>query len=160
MHLRSGVPEDNHVLSSPNVCAICMFLTALVFENTFAQTAFAVVSCAVPVLSKFYSPVVSIWQTKVCVVNKVTFVDFRGSFALLDPPLGECVYNDMHCVKSKTFAKTLNLKRELDVTNNAHPVTVTTIRHCCFFTLLIAALLDYFRFFLASRRLQGRNEVR
>jgi len=31
--------------------------TALVFEETFAQTAFAVVNCAVAGLSEFYSPV-------------------------------------------------------------------------------------------------------
>jgi len=34
-----------------------MYSTALIFEETFAQTVFAVVSCAVPGLSEFYSPV-------------------------------------------------------------------------------------------------------
>jgi len=34
----------------------------------------------------------------------------------------------MLCIVSKKFAKTL--KREFDVTNSAHPVTMTTIRHC------------------------------
>jgi len=43
--------EDNYVLSSPNVSAIYMYSTALVFEETFAQTAFVVVSCAVPGLN-------------------------------------------------------------------------------------------------------------
>jgi len=40
--------EDNYVLFSTNVCAMNMFSTALVFEEIIAQTAFAVVSCAVP----------------------------------------------------------------------------------------------------------------
>jgi len=34
----------------------------------------------------------------------------------------------MHCAKN--FAKTLDLKREYDVTNSAHPATMTTIRRC------------------------------
>jgi len=34
-----------------------MHSTALVFEETFAQAAFAVLSCAVPGLNEFYSPV-------------------------------------------------------------------------------------------------------
>jgi len=33
-----------------------VYSTALVFEKTLVQTAFAVVSCAVPELSEFYSP--------------------------------------------------------------------------------------------------------
>jgi len=37
--------KDTYVLSSLKVFAICIYLTALVFEETFAQTAFAVVSC-------------------------------------------------------------------------------------------------------------------
>jgi len=37
----------------------------------------------------------------------------------------------MICIVSKNFAKTLDLKREFDVTNNSHPVTITTIRHWC-----------------------------
>jgi len=37
------------------MCAICMYLTALVFEKTFAQTTLPVVSRAVPGLSEFYS---------------------------------------------------------------------------------------------------------
>jgi len=40
-------------------------LDALVFEETFAQTAAAVVSCAVSRLSEFYSPVASVWHTRV-----------------------------------------------------------------------------------------------
>ena len=32
-------------------------------------------------------------------------------------------------IVSKKFAKTLDIKREFDVTNSAHPVTMTTIRH-------------------------------
>ena len=59
--------EDNYVLSSANVCAICMY------SNTFVHTAFAVVSCAVPVLSAFYSPVVSILQTRVCDIPSAHF---------------------------------------------------------------------------------------
>jgi len=58
--------KDNCVLSSPNVCAICMYVgysTALVFEETFAQVAFAIVSCAVSGLNEFYTLVSSIWQT-------------------------------------------------------------------------------------------------
>ena len=38
----------------------CMYLTALVFEEAFAKTVFAVVSCAVRGLIEFHSPVVSI----------------------------------------------------------------------------------------------------
>jgi len=45
----------------------CMYSTALVCEETFAKTTFAVVSCAVPGLIEFYSPVAFIWQqTSVC----------------------------------------------------------------------------------------------
>ena len=44
----------------PKVSAISgahlVYSTALVFEETFAQNAFAVVSCAVPGLSEFSSP--------------------------------------------------------------------------------------------------------
>jgi len=58
--------EDNYVLSSPNVRAICMYSTDIVFEETFAQTDFVVVSCAVRGLNECYSPVVSNWQTRVC----------------------------------------------------------------------------------------------
>ena len=47
--------EDNYVLSSLKV-----YSTALVFEEQFAQTAFAVVSRAVLGPSKFYSLVASI----------------------------------------------------------------------------------------------------
>jgi len=40
----------------------------------------------------------------------------------------------MICIVSKNFAKTLDWKRDLtsqcDVTHSAHPVTMTTIRHC------------------------------
>jgi len=39
------------------VCAMWTYSTALVFEETFAKTSFAVVSCAVPGRSEFYSPV-------------------------------------------------------------------------------------------------------
>ena len=39
---------------------MCMCSTALLFEETFAKTAFAVVICAVTGLSELYSPVVSI----------------------------------------------------------------------------------------------------
>ena len=38
-------------------CAICMHSTALVFDETFAITSFAIASCAVPGLSEFYYPV-------------------------------------------------------------------------------------------------------
>jgi len=58
--------EDTYVFSSPKACAICMYLTAHVLEETLAQTAFAVVSRADPGMSEFYSPVASIWQTRVC----------------------------------------------------------------------------------------------
>ena len=37
--------------------------------QTFAQTAFAVVSCAVPGLSEFYSPVASMLQIRVCDIS-------------------------------------------------------------------------------------------
>ena len=47
--------KDTYVISSLKVCAICMYLTALVFEKTFAQTTLPVVSRAVPGLSEFYS---------------------------------------------------------------------------------------------------------
>jgi len=43
-----------------------VYSTVLVFEEKFAQTAFAVVSCADPVLSKFFPLFVSIFQPKVC----------------------------------------------------------------------------------------------
>ena len=39
--------KDTCVLSSPKVCAIGMYSTALLFEETLANIAFAVVSCAV-----------------------------------------------------------------------------------------------------------------
>ena len=42
-----------YVLSSPKACAICMYSTALVLEETFSQTAFAVVSRTVPGMSEF-----------------------------------------------------------------------------------------------------------
>jgi len=35
----------------------------------------------------------------------------------------------MLCIVSKKSVKTLDLKREFDVTNSAHPVTMTTMRH-------------------------------
>jgi len=50
------------------VCAICRYSTALVFEEIFAKTAFAVVSCAVPGLSVFYSLDFSISLPWVCVI--------------------------------------------------------------------------------------------
>ena len=58
--------ENTYVFSSPKACAICVYSTALVLEETFAQTAFAVVSRAYPGMSEFYSPVASIWQTRMC----------------------------------------------------------------------------------------------
>jgi len=45
-----------------------MYSTALVFEETFAQTAFALLSCAVPGLSEFYSPVATISQPWGCAI--------------------------------------------------------------------------------------------
>jgi len=47
--------ESKYVLSSPE--GVRRILTALVFEATFAKTAFAVVSSPFPMLSEFYSPV-------------------------------------------------------------------------------------------------------
>ena len=38
----------------------------LELEETFAQSAFEVVSRAYPGMSEFYSPVASIWQTRMC----------------------------------------------------------------------------------------------
>ena len=43
-----------------------MHSTALVFKETFAQTAFAVLGCVVPGLSEFYSPVCFYCQPWVC----------------------------------------------------------------------------------------------
>ena len=61
--IRKKSNKDNYVLSSPKVCAIWTYPTRMLsYLETFAKTAFAVVSCAVPGLSEFYSPVASIWQ--------------------------------------------------------------------------------------------------
>ena len=57
--------KDNYVLSSPEG-TVCTRL--LVFEETFAKTVSAVVNCAVPGLSEFYSLFGLISQPQVCAI--------------------------------------------------------------------------------------------
>jgi len=67
-----------------------MYSTALVFEETFAKTAFAVVSCAVPGLSEFYSPV--------CFYLAILGVRYsRRSPAGLDCSYSKSIRSDCFC---------------------------------------------------------------
>jgi len=76
---------------APNV----MYSTALVFEEIFPQTGFAIVSCAVPGLSKFYSPVVSISQTR---VHNIPGAHLLGSTARIQRDIrSECFCSCKQC---------------------------------------------------------------
>jgi len=60
--------KDNDVPSSPKVCGVCMFyvLHCSRYGRDIFVSAFALVNCSVPGLSEFSSPVVSLWQSRVC----------------------------------------------------------------------------------------------
>ena len=88
------------------ICVICMYSTALVIDETFAKTAFAVVSCAVPGLSEFTTQFVfdlstlgvrHSRRTGICRAGKLvivkTFAQSRRRILQFWPPLFQgCVF--------------------------------------------------------------------